>query len=97
MAIAALILVFFGIALILVGTFVSLKEWQRKQREKRDAAAKGDIVTEQAGFEKTLEGLAKLADALKNHPLGMQLIIVGITLITLGGILGGVSGLTQCG
>lgn len=95
MAIGALILVFLGIALILVGTFVSLKEWHREQQAKKDAAAKEGVVTDQAGIGETLQGLAKLADALKNHPLGMQLIIVGITLITLGGILGGVSGLTQ--
>jgi hypothetical protein len=46
-------------------------------------------VTEAASVGEALEGLAMLAEALKKHPLGMQLIIVGITLITIGGLLGG--------
>lgn len=39
----------------------------------------------------TLEGLAKLADALKGHRLGMQLIIAGIAVLVVAGVFGGVA------
>jgi hypothetical protein len=55
-----------------------------------------EVVDEAASVGEALEGLAALAEALKEHKLGMQLIIVGIAVIIIGGIIGGVGGLTNC-
>jgi uncharacterized membrane protein len=91
MAIAGLVLIGIGVALIIIGTYVSLYEWKKQQaRLESEKAKREEVVTEAAGLGETLEGLAKLAEALKKHKLGMQLIIVGIVLITIGGLLGGI-------
>lgn len=92
MAIASLIIIAIGITLIGIGTYISLYEWKKEQdRLSHEQARKdGGIVTEAAGVVgETLDGLAKLAEALKHHRLGLQLIILGIALITIGGIFGG--------
>lgn len=85
MAIASFVIMGVGVALILVGVYVSLSDWKRKQRE---AGA-----LESYSLDKSIGALAKLADALKGHPLGMQLILVGIVVILVGGIIGGVAAL----
>lgn len=84
MAIVSFVLVALGVFLIIVGAVISVKDWNRRHQPK----AKGGIVTEPTS---TLEGLAKLADALKGHSLGMQLIIAGIAVLVLAGIFGGVA------
>lgn len=81
MAIAGFIIMGVGVLLILVGVYVSLKDWNRKAQQDAGGA-------EALALDKTLEGLAKLADALKGHTLGMQLIIVGIATILVGGLIG---------
>lgn len=97
MAVAALLLVAVGVALIAIGTYISLHEWRREQRRQAQAMARsGEVKEEAAGVGEAFEGLAALAEALRDHKLGMQLIIVGIALITLGGIMGGVGGFTNC-
>jgi uncharacterized membrane protein len=78
-------LVGLGILLILLGVYLSLQDWQRKRNAKLQAK-------EPLGEE--FEGLAKLADALKSYPLGMQLIVWGIVIILVGALFGGVGGLT---
>jgi len=92
MAVLSLVIILAGIVFIGIGTYISLYEWKQEQeRRAREMMSKGEgVVTEAANVGEVLEGLAKLAEALKNHKLGMQLIILGITLITIGGILGGV-------
>lgn len=82
MAIVSFVLVGLGIGLIILGTVLSVMDWNRRNRPK----AKGEVVTEPTS---SLEGLAKLADALKGHPLGMQLIIVGIVVLVIAGVYGG--------
>jgi uncharacterized membrane protein len=90
MAVAGLILIGIGISLILIGAYISLYEWKKEQRRlQSEKVRREEVVTEAASVGEALEGLAMLAEALKKHPLGMQLIIVGITLITIGGLLGG--------
>jgi uncharacterized membrane protein len=91
MGVAGLVLIGIGVALIIIGTYVSLYEWKKQQaRLQGEKAKREEVVTEAASVGETLEGLAKLAEALKQHRLGMQLIIVGIVLITIGGLLGGI-------
>lgn len=81
--IIALALTGVGIFLILVGVWVSLDEYKKKNAGLKPEDFSGG----------TLEGLAKLAEALKNYPLGMQLIFVGVALMLAGGTVGGVSSL----
>lgn len=85
-AIASLVLMGLGVFLVVVGVYVSLAEWRRQRQ--REA---GRIKTDELALKESLQGLAKLADALKGHPLGMQLIIVGMTLILIGGSVGATS------
>jgi len=91
MAILALVIIGVGVLLILIGTWISLSEWKAEQERRAREKARDGAAPEAAPLGEALEGLAKLAEALKNHKLGMQLIIVGIALITLGGILSGVT------
>jgi hypothetical protein len=85
MAIVCFVLVGLGGLLIILGAYISLKDWQNKldQKPRAEAQALGQ----------TLKGLAKLADAIKGYPLGQQLIVWGIVIIIIGGIFGGISGL----
>jgi uncharacterized membrane protein len=83
--IAGLVLVAVGTLLILLGAYISLKDWNRKREGKTDA--------EKNALGGALEGLTKLLDALRNYPLGQQLIVWGIVILFIGGVLGGVTGL----
>lgn len=82
MAVAGFIIMGVGVVLIALGAYVSMKDWNRKQAA---AAASG---AEGMALDKTIGALAKLADALKGHTLGMQFIIVGIVVILVGGVIG---------
>ena len=96
MSILGLILVGLGAVMIGCGTYVSLYQWRKEQERLESARAKNRVLTEAAGVGEVLTGLAKLAEALKKHTLGMQLIIAGIGIVTLGGIIGGVAGIGKC-
>ena len=85
MAIAGFIIMALGVLLILLGAYVSMKDWERKQQAE---AARG---AEALSLDKTIGALEKLADALKGHQLGMQLILVGIVVILVGGVIGTLS------
>jgi len=93
MAYITLILVGVGILLIILGCYVSLADWNRRNRT--PPPAPGGVVTEATGLPEVLSGLAKLADALKGHPLGMQLIIAGITVLAIAGLFGGIGQLAN--
>jgi hypothetical protein len=86
MGVAALVIIGVGLLLVLLGTYVSLREWNAQ-------FAKRQETTEGLSAEGTLKGLAKLAAALAGKPLGFQLIIIGFGLVIIGGIIGGVSAL----
>jgi hypothetical protein len=85
MGISALVLVAVGVLLILLGAWMSLKEWNKARFLK--------IQTEPKALDDTLEGLAKLLEALKSYPAGQKLIVFGIVILIIAGIFGGVSGL----
>jgi hypothetical protein len=48
------------------------------------------VVTEGTSLDKTITALAKLAEALKNLTLGMQLIFVGLALEIIAAFFGGI-------
>jgi hypothetical protein len=83
MAIASFVLVALGVLLIAVGAFMSLEDWKAKR--------KGEIGTTQDSLKDALEGLAKLADAVKNYPPGQQLIVWGIVVLIIAGLFGGIA------
>lgn len=80
-----LILASLGVVLIIVGVFVSIVDWNRQHRMKSNS-----IVTEETSLDKSITALAKLAEALKNLTLGMQLILVGIALEIIASFFGGI-------
>jgi hypothetical protein len=86
MAIVCFVLVGVGVLLILLGAYMSLKEWKKKLDEKPEVKAQA--------LAENLKGLAKLAEAIKGYPVGQQLIVWGIVIIIIGGIFGGVAGLS---
>jgi hypothetical protein len=86
-AIVTFVLVGLGVALIVAGATISIVDWNRRHKEKPDR----EVVTEGTSLPEVLKGLAKLAEALKEHQLGMQLIIVGIVVLVIAGIFGGVA------
>jgi hypothetical protein len=90
MAIVSLVLVGLGVALIIVGAAISVADWNQRRRQQQEKVTKG-VITEATGLDETLKGLAKLADALKGYPLGMQMIVWGIVVLVIAGIFGGVA------
>jgi hypothetical protein len=73
-----------GIILIGIGVYMSLSDWKRKLKETASVTAEGTSG-------QTLGALAKLAEALRDYPPGMQLIFLGIALMLAGGALGGIT------
>jgi len=86
MAILCFVLVGVGVLLILLGAYMSLKEWQKKLDE--------HLKVKEQALADNLKGLAKLAEAIKGYPVGQQLIVWGIVIIIIGAMFGGVSGLS---
>jgi hypothetical protein len=86
LGIVALAMAAVGIVLIGIGVAVSLADRKRK-------LAEGKMETE-GTTGKTLEGLAKLADALKDYPLGMQLVFIGVALLLAAAAAGGAAVIT---
>ena len=87
MVIITFVLVGVGVLLIVVGCGISVADWNRRHQPK----VENGIVTEATGFPEALSALAKLADSLKGHRLGMQLIILGIVVLMIAGIFGGIA------
>jgi hypothetical protein len=85
MAIVSLALVGVGVILILLGAWMSLRDWKRKHEAEMDA--KPDSL------EGTLKGLAQLLEALKPYPASQRLIVFGIVVLIVAGLFGGISGL----
>jgi len=83
LGIAGIVVIFVGLAVIGVGTYLSWRE--DADRRKSEAALKGPA--------EVIKGLAALAEALSKHPVGIRLIFLGIVMIVIGGTLGGVGGL----
>lgn len=86
MAIACFVLVGLGTLLILLGAYMSVREWKKKLDEL-------PVDRKQAKLGEQLSGLAKLADALKNYPRGQQMIVWGIVILIIAGMFGGVAGI----
>ena len=87
-SIISLVLVAVGVALIVLGAWISLREWKTTQA--------GKIKARRDALGETLTGLAKLVEALNNYPTGQRLIVFGIVVLIIAGIFGGVSGLAGC-
>jgi uncharacterized membrane protein len=47
--------------------------------------------TKSGGLPETLAGLAKFAEALAKHPVGIRLVFLGILLVIIGATMSGVS------
>lgn len=77
LSIAGLVVIVLGVVLIVVGTWHTLRA-QPEQEEDKSLA-------------EVIEGLAKFADALAKHPVGLRLVFVGVLLIILGGTISGIS------
>ena len=89
MAIVTFVLVGLGTALILTGSVISIMDWNRRHRIKPD----GGVVTEGTSVSEAIQGLAKLAEALRDYPLGMQLVFVGVVILIVAGVFGGIASL----
>lgn len=87
MSVAALVVIGVGVLLILAGLFLSVTEGRRSSDHPGvDARA--------LGLSETIDALQRLVIALAGHPIGIRLIVLGIVCILVGGVLGGVAGLT---
>jgi hypothetical protein len=80
-----LVLVALGCSLIALGTYMSWKDWDRKNRLVK--------TNNPNSIDKTITALAKLLEAMKDYPLGQQLIVWGIIVLVIAGLFGGISGL----
>jgi hypothetical protein len=87
MAIVSFVLVAVGVLLIFVGTYISVLDWRRKYA--------GETESVPQSTASTLTALGKLADAIKEYPLGQQLIVWGIVVLIVVGIFGGVSNIVS--
>jgi hypothetical protein len=82
-----LVLACLGVVLIIVGVIVSIIDWNQKHPPE---PKKEGVVTEKTGLEESISALAKLAEALKNLTLGMQLIFAGMVLEIIAAFFGGI-------
>jgi uncharacterized membrane protein len=80
-----LILAVIGIVLIIAGVIIAIVDWNRKNRPK----VRG-MVTEGTSLDKAISALAKLAEALKDFTLGMQLVFVGTALEIIAAFIAGI-------
>lgn len=70
--------------LIITGIIVSIVDWNRKH------PPKPGVTTEGTSLDKSITALAKLAEALKNLTLGMQLIFAGMALEIIAAFFGAI-------
>jgi uncharacterized membrane protein len=89
MATAGVITVGVGLAMIVIGTVMSVVDWSRQPDVHPGEQTKA------LGLSDTITALQKLVLALARHPMGIRLIVLGIVLVLIGGVLGGVSALTS--
>jgi hypothetical protein len=75
---------FLGIVLIIVGTMMSIADWNDKRRSSKKP---GEFETDELSTAEVLEGLAKVFDALKDYSTGRFLIGIGLVLIVVGAII----------
>ena len=90
MAVAALAVVGVGLLLVVTGVVISISDWRDKKRK----AKRGAMENKPLGLAEDLTALKELALALAEKPLGMQLVVWGVVLLLIGGVMGGVSGVT---
>jgi predicted RND superfamily exporter protein len=91
MAIASLVIIGVGALLIIIGAVVTVVDW-KDQRAKRNAHP--GVEGKAMGLDDTIGALEKLLKELAKHPLGTRMIALGIVCVLIGGVLGGVAGLT---
>ena len=80
-----LVLVAVGCFLILLGTYMSFRDWATKHRLQMTNVGQS--------FGDNVNALAKLAEVLKAYPPGQQLIFLGIVVLVIAGAWGGVASL----
>jgi hypothetical protein len=86
----SLVLTAVGALMVVIGLIVSLSDRKKKiEKEERELKSQGF-----SGGGDTLTGAAKLAEALKGQPLGLQLMLIGVVLLALAGASGGVGAVT---
>jgi len=90
LAIASLVVIAVGVLLILLGAWISVADWHVGRKSSGHPGTEGSPL----GLDKTLTALQKLVAELGKHPLGIRLIVFGIVCLLIGGILGGVAGIT---
>jgi hypothetical protein len=97
MSVITFILVGLGIALIIIGTVISIIDWNKKQSSTTSTQGAASPTSQaSSSASDALSGLGKVAEALKGYPLGMQLIIVGIVILIVAGLFSGTAlALTQ--
>lgn len=89
MATVALIVIGVGLAMVVIGTVMSVVDW------KKESKTHPGQQTKPLGLADTITALQKLVMALAQHPVGIRLIVLGIVLVLIGGTLGGVAGITN--
>ena len=90
MSVITFILVGLGIALIIIGTVISIIDWNKKQGGPATASgASTPSPLASSTASDALSGLGKVAEALKGYKLGMQLIVVGIVILVVAGLFSG--------
>ncbi len=72
-----------GVSLIVLGAWMTLREWQRAMSDPASAQRKALS----AG---PLSGLAKVLEALRHYPVGQRLIVFGIVVLLITAALFGI-------
>lgn len=79
-AILGVIVIVVGILMVIVGSGLAVRE-------------QFDSRSQTKGLSETIDGLAKLADALAKHPVSLRIVFLGVLLIIVGGVLAGATAL----
>jgi predicted RND superfamily exporter protein len=93
MDVIAIVVVGIGLILVLLGAIVTIVDWHDHRAASKQSHP--GVEGRELGLDTTITALQKLLAELAKHPLGTRLIVLGMVLVLIGGVLGGVSGITS--
>jgi type IV secretory pathway VirB2 component (pilin) len=80
-----LALVIVGVAMILLGMWMTYRDWKRR-------GAGGQPGAQPESFEGNVKALTELIKALQGYPPGKWLIVIGIVVLIIAALFCGISG-----
>jgi xanthine/uracil permease len=88
LGVTGIVVIVVGLTLIGLGAYMA---WQADAEQRRQKRAEAELRGE--GLEGAFRGLAALVDSLAKRPMSINLIVLGMATMVIGGVIGGVGAL----